>query len=179
MPNPHADAEFAVLRQTIARRGTTRMVLVTVTFIGWATLAVVLLLFGNLPVATLFPLMVLIGGFEAIHALHVGTDRIGRYLQVYYEKDPEGPRWETTALAVGPALPGGGIDPLFSVIFTCAAVVNLIPLLVPRPTWLEVGIVATFHVAFLAHIVRARLAASRQRAVELESFKALLQRERL
>jgi len=52
-----------------------------------------------------------IGGFEAIHALHVGAERIGRYLQVYYEDAPDAPRWETTAMAVGPALPGGGIDP--------------------------------------------------------------------
>ena len=42
-------------------------------------------------------LAILVGGFEAIHALHVGAERIGRYLQVYYEDTPDGPRWETTA----------------------------------------------------------------------------------
>ncbi|MBI4264415.1 MAG: hypothetical protein HY657_08565 [Acidobacteria bacterium] len=178
MANRYADTEFAVLRQTIAWRGTTRMVLVPVTLIGWAGLSVILLLYGNAPVAALFPLAVLAGGFEAIHALHVGTERIGRYLQVYYETDREGPRWETTALAVGPALPGGGIDPLFSVVFAASGVLNLIPAWVPQPTTLELGVLGTLHVAFLFRVVRARGAASRQRALELESFKALRLRER-
>ena len=168
-----AEAEFSVLRRTIAARGTTRMVLVPVTFIGWATLSMALLLLGDLPAATLLSLAVLAGGFEAIHALHVGTERIGRYLQVYYEIDPDGPRWETTALAVGPALPGGGIDPLFSVAFVLASVVGLIVALVPEPTPLELGVIGAAHAAFVVRVIRARGAASRQRAVELESFTAL------
>ena len=52
-----AESEFAVLRQTIASRGTTRMVLLPVTFVGWATLTIVLLLFSQLPVAALLPLI--------------------------------------------------------------------------------------------------------------------------
>lgn len=132
-------AEFVVLRQTIASRGTTRMVLVPVTCLGWALLTLVLLLFGGPPIATLLPLAVLVGGFEAVHALHAGAEQIGRYLQVYYEADPHGPRWETTAMAVGPALPGGGIDPLFSVVFTGATLINLVPALLPAPTGVELG----------------------------------------
>ena len=173
-----SETEFSVLRQTIAWRGTTRMVLVPITFIGWAALSLSLLLFSELPVAALFPLAVLVGGFEAIHALHVGTERVGRYLQVYYETDPAGPRWETTAMAVGPSLPGGGIDPLFSVVFVLATVANLIPALLPQPRPIELGVIGVAHAAFVFRIVRARGAASRQRAVELESFKALLLRER-
>ena len=70
-------AEYAVLRQTIAARGTVRMVLFPVTMIGWATLALVVLTFADAPVASLLPLAVLLGGFEAIHALHVGVERGG------------------------------------------------------------------------------------------------------
>jgi hypothetical protein len=169
-----AATEFRVLRQTIASRGTARMVISAVTFLGWATLAMVLVLYGELPVAALFPLGVLVGGFEAIHALHVGVERIGRYLQVQYEADPAGPRWETTVMAIGPGLPGGGIDPLFSVVFVGATIINLIPALLPRPTSLEMGVIGTLHAAFLFRVVRARGAAARQRAVELESFKAVL-----
>src|SRR5688572_18389217 len=102
-------SEFAALRQTIAARGTVRVVLLPVTVIAWAALSLALMLFTELPAAALFPLAVLVAGFEAIHALHVGAERIGRYLQVFYEGELEGPRWETTAMAVGPALPGGGI----------------------------------------------------------------------
>ncbi len=165
--------EFAVLRQTIASRGTARMVLLPVTLFGWAALTLVILLFGDFPVASLISLAVLVGGFEAIHALHSGTERIGRYLQVYYEGHADGPRWETTAMAVGPSLPGGGIEPLFSLVFAGAAFINLIPALLPAPTRVELGVIGILHVLFVIRIVRARGAAARQRAVELETFRAI------
>jgi hypothetical protein len=173
-----AETEFEVLRQTIAARGTMRMVLLPVTVLGWAALTLVLLLFAELPVASLLSLAVLVAGFEAIHALHVGVERVGRYLQVCYEGQPDGPRWETTAMAVGPALPGGGIDPLFSVVFICAAVIDLIPAALPNPTPLEITAVIVPHAVFVYRVLRARGAAARQRAVELESFRALLLRQR-
>ena len=176
MSNPLAETEFAVLRQTIAARGTTRMVVLPVTILGWAALTLVVMLFSELPLAALLTLAVLVGGFEAIHALHAGTERIGRYLQVSYEAAPDGPRWETTAMAVGPSLPGGGIDPLFSGVFVCATVINLIPALLPQPTRLEIVAVGAVHAAFIFRVIRAHGAAARQRAVELESFKALLGR---
>jgi hypothetical protein len=179
MSSRFAETEFEVLRKTIASRGTTRMVLLPVTLLGWATLTLVLLLFAELPVASLLTLAVLVAGFEAIHALHVGVERIGRYLQVCYEGQADGPRWETTAMAVGPALPGGGIDPLFSVVFICAAVIDLIPPALPGPTAVEMTAVMVPHAVFIFRVLRARGAAARQRAVELESFRALLrQRDR-
>jgi hypothetical protein len=171
------DAEFSALRQTIAWRGTVRMALVPLVCLGWAAVATAVLLLSQLPVAVLFPLIVLVGGFEAIHALHVGAERIGRYLQVSYESSSDGPRWETTAMKVGPALPGGGIDPLFSTVFAAAAVMNTIPALVPQPTAPELVVIAVAHLGFILRIVRARGAAARQRAVELESFRALLSSE--
>jgi hypothetical protein len=167
------DAEYAALRATIATRGTVRVVLLPVTVIAWAIATGVLLLVSGLPVAVLFTLSILVAGFEAIHALHVGVERIGRYLQVYYETTPDGPRWETTAMAVGPALPGGGIDPLFAVVFLLAAIANLIPALIYEPTTIELSAVGALHAAFIVRVVRARVAAARQRAVELESFRAI------
>jgi hypothetical protein len=178
MTEPLASAEFAVLRQTIAIRGTARMALVPVTLLGWAVLTLVLLLYAAPPVGTLISLAVLVGGFEAVHALHVGAERIGRYLQVYYETLADGPRWETAVMTVGPALPGGGIDPLFAVVFLGATIINMVPALVSLPTRVELGVIALLHASFMFRIVRARLAASKQRAVELESFKAMQSRER-
>jgi hypothetical protein len=166
------EAEFTVLRQTIASRGTTRMILLPVTLLGWGSLTLLTLYLGEFPVASLVSLAILVGGFEAIHALHVGVERVGRYLQVHYEALPGGPRWETTVTAVGPALPGGGIDPLFSLVFVGATFINLIPAL--PSTRLELGVVGVLHLLFVVRIVRARGAAARQRAVELESFRAIL-----
>ena len=143
--------------------------------IVWAALALTVLTFADAPIASLYPLAVLVGGFEAIHALHVGVERIGRYLQVYYENVEAGPRWETTAMSVGPALPGGGIDPLFTVVFACVTFVNIIPALAlqPRATETELGVIGVLHLALVIRIVRARGAAARQRAVELETFRAI------
>src|SRR5688572_20024462 len=96
-------AEFTALRSAISARGTTRIVIAAVTIGVWAALTAVLVLVSDLPLAVLIPFAVLVGGFEAVHALHVGVERIGRYLQVYYEEGPDAPQWETAAMAVGPA----------------------------------------------------------------------------
>ena len=174
------DYEYRELRRTIAIRGTVRVVLVPLTFVWWAALSVVLVLFSELPVAALFTLAVLAAGFEAVHGLHAGVERIGRYLQVAYEEGTDNsvtglqPRWETTAMKVGPALPGGGTDPLFTILFCGAATINLVPALLPAPTAIEIGLIAALHVSFIVRVLRARAAAARQRAVELERYRKVL-----
>lgn len=165
------ESEFTALRATIATRGTVRMVLVPVTLIGWASLAIVVVLVGDLPIAALPPLAVLVGGFEAVNALHVGVERIGRYLQVFHEGAPDGPSWETTAMAVGPRLPGGGVDPLFSIVFASAAILNLTTALVPEPTATETLVIGGLHAVFLIRIARARQVATSQRARDLRAFQ--------
>ena len=106
-----SETEFTVLRATIASRGTARMVLVPAVIAGWAALAIVVILFGDLPVAALPPLAILVAGFEAINALHVGVERIGRYLQVFYEGASGAPAWETTAMAIAPLSMSGATKP--------------------------------------------------------------------
>jgi len=165
-----------VLRQTIAARGTVRMALLPITAIGWTTVTVALLRNNAetlLPMLSLVSLSVLIAGFEAIHALNVGVERIGRYLQVYYEGTQEGPTWETTAMAVGPGLPGGGIDPLFSVVFAALAALNLVLTFPELHAIKMLVVVLPVHAIFWVRIIRARGAAARQRAVDLETFRAI------
>jgi hypothetical protein len=118
------------------------------------------------------PLAVLAGGFEAVHALHVGVERIGRYIQVYYE-DLAGARWETTAMRAGPGLPGSGVDPLFTLLFIAACLANLVVVFIPPPSPAEAVAPIALHVAFIVRVVRARLAAARQRARDLETFQRL------
>jgi hypothetical protein len=172
------EIEFSALRTTIASRGTVRMILLPVTVIAWAIVSLLILIFSDLPILALLPLAVLAGGFEALHALHVSVERIGRYLQVFYEDGSTLPLWETTAMAVGPALPGGGVDPLFAVVFLGATVLNLLPALLPGPTPAELAAVVVLHAAFIFRVVRARAAAAKQRAVELEGYRALRRPDR-
>ena len=147
------------------------MALVPVVVISWASLAIVVVLFGDLPVAALPPLALLVGGFEAINALHVGVERIGRFLQVFYEGTPGAPEWETTAMAAAPRLRGSGVDPLFTVVFAAAAILNMTTALVPEPTPLESLVIGGFHTAFLVRIARARQMAGSQRARDLRAYQ--------
>jgi len=165
--------EFRVLRETIAVRGTVRMVLVPFSLFCWALLAGGLVVFSGWPIAAVLSLAVLVGGFEAVHALHVGVERIGRYIQVFYEADPLGPRWETTAMRTGPGLPGGGVDPLFTLLFVGACLANLVVIFIPPPSPYEAAALIALHVAFIVRVMRARLAAARQRVRDLETFQRL------
>jgi hypothetical protein len=167
------ELEFASLRQTIAIRGTLRIVMLPMTLLAWGAGGITLLLWSHQPLAAVFSLATLVGGFEAIYALHTGVERIGRYLQVFCETSSQGPRWESTAMTMGPALPGGGVDPLFTVVFLGATTANLLPAVVPGPTTWELATLLVLHFAFVVRVVRARAAAMRQRAVELESYRAL------
>jgi hypothetical protein len=172
------DAEYAVLRQTISTRGTVRMALVPVTFLAWAVVGSSLLLDADLPITALFSLAVLAAGFEAVLALHIGVERIGRYLQVIYEEqeagaDSAGPRWETLAMAGGPSLPGGGTDPLFTLLFCSAVILNLAIVFVPGPTDFETVIASAIHLLVIVRMVRARRAAATQRTKDLAHYRRL------
>jgi hypothetical protein len=173
----NAGHEFAILRETIARRGTVRVVLAVVTICVWATLALIQALFSRSIETTVFPFAVLAVGFEAIHALHTGVERVGRYLQVFYEETASNgddvPRWETTAMRSGPTLPGGGVDPLFSVLFVSATVLNFGASWRPRQTAIELVIVGVIHILLVGRIVLARLAAAHQRSADLAHYRHL------
>ena len=99
------------MRATIRERGTARIVLVPLVFIGWAATAIATAAMITVAVSTLVPLLVLAAGFEAVFALHLNVERIGRYLQVFHETDGG---WEHVAMPSGERFPGTGPDPLFS-----------------------------------------------------------------
>jgi hypothetical protein len=151
------------------------MILAPATLALWAALALLLLSSPPLPLGALVTLVLLQGGFEAVNALHVGVERIGRYVQVFYEETSANTSaaWETTAMAQSPGLPGGGIDPLFSALFCAAVLLNAGVALIPWPTAAEAGVVGVFHVLALVRMVRARRAAARQRARDLEHYRKI------
>jgi hypothetical protein len=162
--------EFAVLRYTIASRGTARSVLGAVTVGGWAVVASAHALFSDLPLTSVVPLVVLWAGYEALWSVHVGIERIGRFLQVHYER-PDGARWETTAMGAAPRLPGGGANPLASAVFAGAALVNLGVAFVAEPTGVELLLLTGCHAVFLGRLVQTRMWAARQRRSDLAAFE--------
>ena len=127
-----------------------------------------MLALAAVPIAALFPLLVLAVTFEAVFALHIGVERIGRYLQVAHED-----AWEQTAMAFGAPLAGTGSDPLFVAMFGLATSANLLPVLVAQPTQLETLVIGACHAALLVRIAFARRAAGRQRTADLERFRQI------
>jgi hypothetical protein len=159
--------EYKALRATIRQRGTARMWVFVTGFAAWGLVSMIAN-FVSLPLATLVPLVLLAGVFEAVFGLHVGVERIGRYLQVFYED-----RWEQTAMAFGAPLSGSGSDPLFVTLFGLAAICNFMPVLLVLPVRVELAVIGGAHALFIIRLIVARQVASRQRAADLERFRQI------
>jgi hypothetical protein len=169
---PLRELEFAALRATIRERGTVRLILIWATVALWAALLLASLAFAVVPAAFLAPLLVLAAGFEAAVAIHAGVERVGRYLQVFFEERARASGWETTAMTFGQRFPGGP-DPLARVLFVLAAALNGVLAVSGGVPTEQIG-VGLFHAAFVARVVAAGRRAAGQRAQDLERFRALL-----
>jgi hypothetical protein len=124
------------------------------------------------------PLLILAVAFEAVFSLHVAVERIGRYIQVFLEErgDPgDSIGWEHVAMAFGPPLKGTSVDPLFTVHFIVAVVLNTVPALLVQPMPIELAVVLGAHVLVVARILVARRAASRQRTTDLKRYRQLME----
>jgi hypothetical protein len=168
--------EYRSLRQTVQHRGTLRFVAALVSWIVWAALALHSWTSGVAPLVGVFSLMVLVGGFEIVLALHVGVERIGRYIQVMFETGSNAaPAWEHTAMAMGARWSSpGGLDPLFGGIFLLATLLNSLQGLVGGASAPEIVGSIVIHLGFALRILGARRYASRQRALDLAAVKEAL-----
>ena len=177
-------SEYLVLRQTIAQRGALRPVLVLFGIATWAALLIAVLALLPYPVAAAIPLLVLLVTFEVIRPLHFGAERIGRYLQVFYEEAGEPdhslsntPSWERVTMSFG-AVPGVGGHPLFVPLFLIATGVNYLAVLLPRPVAIEMSVMAIPHLGFIAWLVAADRAMRNQRTIELQRMRELAAKNR-
>src|SRR5215831_16774110 len=162
-------SEYEALRATIRERGTVRMILLPVSFGLWGGAAIATTAAIALPIGALLPLVVLAAGFEAIYALHVNVERIGRYIQVFHEPDGG---WEHVAMEFGQRFPGKGPDALFMGLFLAATALNYLPVALGG-TIPELVAAGALHLLLALHIGTARRRASRQRQQDLEHFQAI------
>ncbi|MDP2053679.1 MAG: hypothetical protein Q8L75_08590 [Acidobacteriota bacterium] len=176
-----AATEYHVLRDTIAARGSLRPVLALAGLAVWAVILTAVLALIPYPMAAVIPLLVLLVTFEVIRPLHFGAERLGRYLQVFYEEAgqperplSETPAWERVAMRLS-AVPGTGGHPLFVPVFFLATVGNTLPVLLAQPpaTPIELAALGVPHLAFMVWLFHADRAMRRQRTAELEQFRAL------
>jgi hypothetical protein len=162
------EAEYIALRATIRERGTVRVCVYAGGLTAWAAATIATAALASTPVATLLPLFLLAGVFEAVFALHVGVERIGRYIQVFHETEGRG--WEHAAMAFGRPAGAATTDALFIVPFLIATLFNLVPALLFDPARVELIFIGGGHALFALRLIVARLVASRQRAIDLARF---------
>jgi hypothetical protein len=166
-------SEYVALRATIRERGTARVCIFAGGIAIWAALAIATAALASAPVAVVLPLVVLAAIFEAVFALHVGVERIGRYIHVFHEQRAGGAGWEDAASAFGKPAGAATTDALFCVIFFIAAIANALPALMLNPVREELIFVAGAHVLFVIRILVARQAARNQRAIDQARFQQL------
>ena len=175
----YSEREFSVLRDTVRSRGNLRFIVLLGGISVWAALLVAVLAWLPNPVGSAVPLVVLLATFEVLRSLHLGVERIGRYLQVFFEEDPSSggptgtPAWEHTAMHFGPSLPGAGGHPYFLPVFFIATVVNYLAVLFPGPLPIELTTLAVPHVAFIVWLIYCDRGMRKQRSAELARFREL------
>ena len=176
----HAADEYRVLRETIATRGTWRPAFLVGGIAAWAAVLVAVLVLLPYPLASAIPLLLLVATFEGVRTLHFGTERIGRYLQVFYEEAgrddkplAETPSWESVAMVFGPRVPGAGGHPLFAPVFGLAVAINFLAVILPGPVPMELGLLAVPHLAFVVWVAASDRAMRVQRSAELSRFRTL------
>jgi hypothetical protein len=174
-PTPLELEEYRALRAVIGQRGSLRVVLVIVALVGWAVAAALVTSLVALPLAALIPLLVLVAGLEAAHALHIGAERIGRYLYVRYESVGS-PMWETAIGAFGSRrMPFGGrpSGAHFAAVFALAVLTNLATAALGA-TSIELAALATLHALVIVRIALARAASKNQRREDQAEFERIL-----
>jgi hypothetical protein len=175
-----AREEYAALRATIRTRAGARPLVAFAGLSVWAGTLLSVLIWLQNPLAAVVPLLVLVAAFEVVRTLHLGVERIGRYLQVFFEEtaaeDPTPltpPAWERAAMIFGPSLPGAGGHPLFFPLFLMAVVVNGLAVILPGPLPLELGSLSVPHLAFIAWMLYCDRGMRKQRTTELARFRAI------
>ena len=161
----HHIEEYKALRATIGQRGSVRTCVFVIGLAAWAVVSLSTTLV-SIPLITVLPLVLLAGTFEAVFALHVGVERIGRYLEVFHED-----RWEQTATTFGAPLAGTRSDPLFTLFFSLATIGNFVPVWLAEAARVELAIIGGAHALFIIRLVVARQVAARQRPTDLERFR--------
>lgn len=173
MQSALAAHEYASLRQAIAQRGQMKATVALVGVLGWAALWMAAFVLITDERATAVPLAVLWAAFEIIRPLHIGAERLGRYLQVFYERAGTLPAWEHTAMALGAAVPGAAGHPLYIPLFVGATLLNATALWVDGPLTFAGALMLGPHLALLWWLWRADRAMRVQRVDDLARLQAL------
>jgi hypothetical protein len=174
---PTDSDEYIALRATIRERGTTRVWIVLVGTNAWAAAALAPAAVAQPPLVTLSPLLVLATTFEITFALHTGVERVGRYIQVFFEEPSGNAGWEHRIMEFGRSgKRRPSTDPLFARSFLIGVVLNLVTVLVSGPIAIEWAVLGVAHALLVVRILIARREAGGQRTADLARFQEIKER---
>jgi hypothetical protein len=166
--------EYNALRATIRERGTARMWVVLAGIVAWAATALATAALAVAPIVTLIPLLVLATTFEITFALHTAVERVGRYIQVFFEESAGAAGWEHRIMEFGRAAARpSSTDPLFVRTFLIAALLNLLTGAIAAPAPVEWVVLGLAHALLGWRILAARREAAGQRAADLARFREI------
>jgi hypothetical protein len=179
--SPLAQAEYEGLRATIRSRGQARPLAFLTGISSWALVLVITVIWLPNPITAAIPLVILLSTFEVVRVLHLNVERIGRYLQVFFEETTtneslEPPAWERCAMLFGPKVPGAGGHPFFLPTLVLATLVNFVSVLLPGPLAIEWITMAVPHAALIVWMLDCDRRMRRQRGTELARFRELKDR---
>jgi hypothetical protein len=172
--------EYRALRNAVASRGQLRVALALAGLVAWAFALLLVLALLPYPVAAAVPLILLWATCECLRPLNAGAERIGRYLQVFYEEADASagerlspPAWERVAMTLGATVPGAAGHPLFVPPLLAATLVNFLAVVLPDPVPVELSLMAVPHAALVVWLLRADRAMRVQRTRDLARLRGL------
>jgi uncharacterized membrane protein len=105
--------EYRAVTAAIRERTTVRVLAVVVAWVGWAALALTIMLVVPAPLLLLVPLVLLLAGFEANLKIVRTTDLMAAYLRVTFEEGRGVASWETVSASLERRGRATRDDPLF------------------------------------------------------------------
>ena len=158
--------EFRALRASIRERAIARVLLLAMTWLGWAALATAIMLVVPAPLLLTVPLVVLLAAFEVNLGTVRAAERVSNYLRVVFEERRAVSGWESASADLASRYPSSVGDPLFVWVFIAVLCANYLCVVIAIPETadptararedsLDLALVTALHLALVAQ-VRAR-----------------------
>jgi hypothetical protein len=180
--------EFRALRASVRERAIARVLLLAMTWLGWAALATAIMLVVPAPLLLTVPLVVLLAAFEVNLGTVRAAERVSSYLRVVFEERRAVPGWETASADLARRYPASRGDPLFLWVFVAVLCANYLCVVIAIPETtdpsartredlLDLALVTALHMSLVVRFLLARRALHAGRARELERLRAVTRPE--
>jgi hypothetical protein len=174
--------EFRALAATIRVRSTVRVLVVVITWVGWAALALTIMLVVPAPLLLLVPLVLLLAGFEANLTIVRTTDLMSTYLRVTFEEDRGVAAWETVSANLVRRGRATRDDPLFLWVFMAFVAASYLCVVLAsgetaeatarnRQDAIDLALVTSVHLAVAGRFAMARRWLRVARAADRDRFR--------